>query len=80
MRIKADDLRLLMDYLDKELVDDVDIIVNELGFNTQIDFKDTEGRECTVILYDSVREMKPDLVKKMQLITRLKRIKPLEDK
>lgn len=80
MIIKADDLRQLIEYLDRELVEQVDINVISGSFSVHVDFKDQEGRECSVIMYDSMREMKPDLVKKMQLNSRLKRIKPLEDK
>lgn len=80
MIIKADDLRMLVEYLDRELVELIDINVISGSFSVHVDFKDQQSRECTVIMYDSMREMKPDLVKKMELNSRLKRIKPLEEK
>lgn len=80
MIINADDLRQLIEYLDKEMVEQVDVIVISSSFSVHVDFKDQENRECTVIMYDAMRKMKPDIVKKMQLNSRLKRIKPLEDK
>lgn len=80
MIIKADDLKMLVEYINKESVEQVDIIVVSGSFSVHVDFRDQEGRECSVIMYDAMREMKPDLVKKMQLNSRLKRIKPLEDK
>jgi hypothetical protein len=73
MRIKADDLRKLMDYLDKECVEFVDILVVDSNFASYFTFNDAEERECEITIYDSMREMEPDLTKKMQLKTRLKK-------
>lgn len=63
---------MLMDYLEKELVEEVDVSIVEANFAAYVTFKDLESRECEITLYDSMREMLPDLTKKMQLHTRLK--------
>jgi len=73
MKIKIDDLKMLMDYLEKELVEEVDVTVVSANFATYFTFTDADGRECEITLYDSLRDMRPDLMKKMQLKTRLKK-------
>jgi len=73
MRIKAEDIKMLMDYLEKELVDEVQITEVSANFAVYFEFTDLEGRQCEITLYDAMREMRPDLMKKMQLKTRLKK-------
>jgi hypothetical protein len=73
MKIKTDDLRMLMDYMEKELVEEVDISEVASNFAIYATFSDIEGRECEITLYDSIRDMRPDLTKKMQLRTRIKK-------
>jgi hypothetical protein len=73
MKVKIDDLRSLMEYVERELVEEIDIEVVNANFAMYFTFKDAENRECEVTIYDSMREMKPDLTKKMQLNTRLKK-------
>lgn len=62
-----------MDYLDKEYVEVVDVMIVESNFASYFTFNDAEARECEITIYDSMREMEPDLTKKMQLKTRLKK-------
>jgi len=64
---------MLMEYLDKEYVEQVDLTIVESNFAAYVNFHDSEARECEITIYDSMREMKPDLTKKMQLNTRLKK-------
>lgn len=74
MKIKTDDLRMLMDYLDKELVEDVDVTVVVANFAVYADFKDADNRECQITLYDADMINKtPSLQKKMELLTRIKK-------
>jgi hypothetical protein len=73
MRIRTDDLRMLMDYLDKELVEEVEVRVVPANFAAYFTFSDLDGRECEITLYAAMRDMRPDLMKKMQLKTRLKK-------
>jgi len=73
MKIKTDDLRMLMDYLEKELSEEVDITVVASNFAVYFEFTDSEERQCEITLYDAMREMRPDLTKKMQLRTRIKK-------
>jgi hypothetical protein len=73
MKIKTDDLRMLMDYMEKELVEEVDISEVAANFAIYATFSDIEWRECEITLYDSIRDMRPDLTKKMQLRTRIKK-------
>lgn len=73
MKIKADDLKMLLDYLEKELVEETEVTQVNANFEVYFTFTDADGRECEITLYDSMREMKPQLMKKMQLITRLKK-------
>jgi hypothetical protein len=73
MRIRTEDLKMLMDYLDKELVEEIDVTLVSANFATYCTFTDLDGRECEITLYDAMRDMRPDLMKKMQLKTRLKK-------
>lgn len=73
MKIKTDDLRMLMDYVEKELVEEVEITTVPANFAAYFTFHDADNRECEITLYDSMRDMRPDLMKKMQLKTRLKK-------
>lgn len=74
MKIKTDDLRMLMDYLEKELVEEVDVISVAANFAVYAEFKDADNRDCQITLYDAdMINKKPDLQKKMELQTRLKK-------
>ncbi|NBW20199.1 MAG: hypothetical protein EBR82_70745 [Caulobacteraceae bacterium] len=73
MKIKTDDLRMLMDYVEKELAEEVDVTVVAANFAVYFEFTDAEERKCEITIYDAMREMRPDLTKKMQLRTRLKK-------
>jgi hypothetical protein len=73
MKIRTEDLKMLMDYLDKELVEEIDVTLVSANFATYFTFTDIDGRECEITLYDAMRDMRPDLMKKMQLKTRLKK-------
>lgn len=73
MKIKTDDLRMLMDYLEKELVDEVEISEVAANFAVYFSFTDADNRECEITLYEALRDMRPDLMKKMQLLTRVKK-------
>ena len=73
MRIKTEDLRKLMDYLDKEYVEVVDMLIVDSNYASYFTFNDAEARECEITIYDAMRQMEPDLTKKMQLNTRLKK-------
>lgn len=73
MKVKTDDLKMLLDYLEKELVEEVEITVVEANFASYFSFTDADNRECEITLYDAMRQMKPDLMKKMQLLTRVKK-------
>lgn len=73
MKTKTDDIRMLLDYLEKELVEEVEINQVNANFATYFTFTDIEGRECEITLYDAMRQLRPDLMKKMQLISRVKK-------
>jgi hypothetical protein len=70
--VKAEDLNLFINYLNKEDPKTVRISQGDDKFSIKFEFVDGENRECQVILYMDSRDMPPDLVKKMQLKTRLK--------
>lgn len=73
MKIKTDDLRMLMDYVEKELVEEIDITEVAANFAVYFTFSDADNRECEITLYEASRNMRPDLMKKMQLLTRVKK-------
>lgn len=73
MRAKTEHLKLLLQYLEKELVEEFDMEIVNANFASYFSFKDVENRECEVTIYDSMREMPPDLSKKMQLHSRVKK-------
>lgn len=73
MRIKADDLRMLMDYIDRELVEHVDVTVVTNNFGVYFEFRDADERECEIALYEVSMGKPPQLTKKMQLHTRIKK-------
>lgn len=73
MKIAAKDLSLLQEYIDREMVEQVTVNLVDKNFAVHFDFTDAEGRECTVICYDVLIDKQPDLIKKMQLQTRLKK-------
>lgn len=73
MKISATDIAMLNAYLERELVEQVQVTVVDKNFAVHFDFTDAEGRECTVIAYDKLINRKPDLIKKMELETRIKK-------
>jgi hypothetical protein len=73
MKIAAKDIAMLQEYLERELVEHVSVTVIDKNFAVHFDFTDADGRECTVISYDSLLNRTPDLIKKMELKTRIKK-------
>lgn len=73
IRVKTDDLRLLMDYVNRENPESVAISQGDDKFSIKFEFLDEKNRECQVIVYLENRQMPPDLIKKMQLETRIKK-------
>lgn len=73
MKIAAKDITMLQEYLQRELVEQVDVTVVDKSFAVHFDFTDADNRECTVICYDVLIDRQPDLIKKMQLQTRTKK-------
>lgn len=73
MKIAAKDLKMLQEYVDRELVEQVNITLIDKNFAVHFDFTDADGRECTVICYDVLIDKQPDLIKKMQLQSRIKK-------
>lgn len=74
MRIKTEDLELLLWYLKKEKADHS--TVNQVNANFEIffEFKDLEGRDCEIVLYDTEMRARPARLKKeMDLETRLEK-------
>lgn len=72
MKIKAEDIKMLTEYIERELVEQVAVTVVDKNFAVHYDFLDAEGRECTIICYDALMSKSPDLIKKMELHTRIK--------
>lgn len=73
MKLKAQDLRMVSDYADKEGVQQIQVTLVDKNFEAHFEFVDAEGRECNIICYDVFIQRVPDLIKKMQLQTRLKK-------
>lgn len=73
MKIAAKDIAMLQEYLERELVEQVNVTTVDKNFAVHFDFADAENRECTVICYDVLIDRQPDLIKKMQLQTRTKK-------
>lgn len=73
MKIAAKDIQMLHDYVDRELVEQVNVTIVDRNFAVHFDFVDAENRECTVICYDVLMNKEPDLIKKMQLHTRVRK-------
>ncbi|NBW11483.1 MAG: hypothetical protein EBR82_25980 [Caulobacteraceae bacterium] len=74
MKIKTDDLRMLMEYADKEFVEEVDVTLVSNNFAVYFAFTDAEGRECEIAVFDKYLHDKPaQLTKKMELKTRTKK-------
>lgn len=72
MKIKAEDIKMLTEYIERELVEQIDVTIVDKSFAVHYDFVDADGRECTIICYDALIGRQPDLIKKMQLHTRVK--------
>ena len=74
MNIKTDDLELLLWYLKKEKTDHVSVMQVNANFEIIFEFKDDEGRDCEIVLYDLQMRNKPVRLKKeMDLETRLEK-------
>ena len=74
MKLKRKDLELLMQYLDKEKPEFVELVKNDTNFQsaTGFAFRDLEGRDCTIKIFDAQHNITPELTKTMKLYTRLK--------
>ena len=74
MRLKTEDLELLLWYLRKEQVSNVAITQVNPNFEVFFEFKDADNRDCEIVLYDSELMNKPVRLKKeMDLETRLEK-------
>lgn len=74
MRIKTEDLELLVWYLKKEQATHSNVTQVNLNFEVFFEFKDADGRDCEIVLYDSELMNKPVRLKKeMDLETRLEK-------
>lgn len=74
MRLKTEDLELLLWYLRKEKVSNVAITQVNPNFEVFFEFKDADNRDCEIVLYDSELMNKPVRLKKeMDLETRLEK-------
>jgi len=74
MRVKADDLELLLWYIKKEKTSHVSITQVSANFEVIFEFKDSENRDCEIVVYDCDILQKPVRLKKeMDLETRLEK-------
>lgn len=73
MRIKAEDLELLLWYIKKEGVNHVDVTQVNQNFEVFFEFKDAEGRDCEITCYEMSLQKPVKLTKKMDLETRLEK-------
>ena len=72
MKIRYDDLRQIMDYLDKEEVKNLTITVGKPFSDRMLfTFEDLKGRSCEITLYSEELLKYPSLTKTMELWTRL---------
>jgi len=73
MRIKAEDLELLLWYIKKEGVPHVDVTQVNQNFEVFFEFKDSDGRDCEITCYEMSLQKPVRLTKKMDLETRLEK-------
>lgn len=74
MNIKTEDLELLVWYLKKEQASHSSVNQVNANFEIYFEFKDLEGRDCEIVLYDTQMRNKPVRLKKeMDLETRLEK-------
>lgn len=74
MRLKTEDIELLLWYLRKEKVQNVAITQVNQNFEVFFEFKDSENRDCEIVLYDSdLMNKAVRLKKEMDLETRLEK-------
>lgn len=74
MKVKTSDLELLLWYLQKEKVETASLTEVHQNFEVFFEFKDSENRDCEIVLYDCNLLNKPVRLKKeMDLETRLEK-------
>ncbi len=75
MRIKTEDMELLMAYVDREMPVTIDVKYEGQSLNGYVSFtfQDQEDRECQVRIYHDALNQRPDLIKSMKLDTRFKK-------
>jgi hypothetical protein len=73
MRLKADDLELLLWYVKKEQAPHVDVTQVAQNFEVIFEFKDAEQRDCEIVIYEMSLQKPVRLVKAMDLETRLEK-------
>lgn len=73
MRLKTEDLELLLWYLKKEKVSHVDVTQVNQNFEVFFEFKDSEGRDCEIACYEMSMQKPVRLKKEMDLETRLEK-------
>lgn len=74
MRIKTEDLELLLWYLRKEKVSNVSVTQVNQNFEVFFEFKDADNRDCEIVLYDAdLMNKAVRLKKEMDLETRLEK-------
>jgi hypothetical protein len=72
MKIRYDDLRQTMEYLEREEVKNLSITVGKpVSDRILFEFEDLKGRQCSIELYSEELLKYPSLTKKMELWTRL---------
>lgn len=80
MKVKTDDLKQLLEYLDKELVEECELTFHTDSFSAtsllhevSVKFNDIDKRICVITLFDSLLKRAPRLSKTMDLASRLKK-------
>ena len=78
MKVKFKDIISFMEYATKEKPEYLSVNIDNFKFD--LSFTDSENRNCTVTIFESMVNTTPDLTKNMKLYTRLKEtIKKEED-
>jgi hypothetical protein len=70
MKVKFKDLVSFMEYATKEKPEYVSVNIDNFKFD--LSFMDSENRNCTVTIFESMVNTTPELTKNMKLYTRLK--------
>ena len=71
MKLKRSYLEMMMKYVQKEKPEVVDVVKSEeFTAGVVFNFKDSEGRDCSISLYEAQFNCAPDLTKKMKLYSR----------